>query len=57
MTERSWIRFDHIDIRDAARRIEGVVRRTPLEPFDTISNVISRQFGFCRRCGRRTKRI
>jgi len=35
MTERSWIRFDHIDIRDAARRIEGVVRRTPLEPFDS----------------------
>ena len=35
MTERNWTRFDHIDIRDAARRIEGVVRRTPLEPFDS----------------------
>ncbi len=31
---RDWARFDHIDIQEAARRLEGIVRRTSLEPLD-----------------------
>ncbi len=30
-----WDRFDHIDFEAAARRLEGVVRRTPLQPIDS----------------------
>ena len=34
MATRDWSRFDRIDFRDAAARIEGVLVRTPLEPVD-----------------------
>ena len=30
-TQERWARFDRIDFADAARRLDGVVRRTPLE--------------------------
>ncbi len=31
----AWKRFDSIHIREAAERLRGVVRRTPLQPFDS----------------------
>lgn len=31
-TQRAWKRFDSIRIADAAERVRGVVRRTPLQP-------------------------
>ena len=34
LTDSAWRRFDSIDVGAAAERIRGVVRRTPLVPFD-----------------------
>ena len=32
VASRNWRRFDHIDVGEAARRLAGIVRRTPLAP-------------------------